>query len=224
MPSHALPDGQGVHEVGPQDYGLRLETQLPPDKWKPALQAKPQMPALQVATALAGAAQAVQLRPHDVTVLTVSLTQTLPHRWKPLAQLTAQLAPLQVATPLAGTGQATHELPHDVRLVFETQTPPQRCRLCPQPFSAAVSSPVCEPSSDGNTHPARPAALTNKIIKIPLPNRFIVDASCGANDAGSKSSQRASEFPGATEIGKICRAPQKTLTRWGPGARFQGGR
>jgi hypothetical protein len=83
---------------------------------------------------------------------------------------------------LAGAAHATHELPHDVMLVFETQPPPQRCRLCPQPFSAALSSPVCEPSSEGNTHPARPAALTSTIIKIPLPNRFIVDASCGAND------------------------------------------
>jgi hypothetical protein len=133
-----------------------------------------------MATALAGATQGVQLFPQEAT-LTFD-EQTAPHWWKPLLQAVPQRVPSQVATPLAGTGHATHELPHDVTLVFETQTPPQRWRLCPQPFSAALSSPVCEPSSDGNTHPARPAALTNKIIKIPLPNRFIVGASCGAND------------------------------------------
>jgi hypothetical protein len=209
--------GQAVHE-GPHEAGLLLETQLPPQRWKPVLQAAMHAVPLQVATPLAGARQALQLAPQELTL--VFETQIPLQAWKPVLQVKLQLVPLQVATPLAGTGQATHELPHDVTLVFETQTPPQRCRLCPQPFSAAVSSPVCEPSSDGNTHPARPAALTNKIIKIPLPNRFIVGASCGANDGGSKSSQRPSEFPGATEIGKICRAPQKTLTRWGAAARF----
>jgi len=182
VPSQVRPVGQGVH-VAPQDDGLRFETQLPPHRWKPALQAKAQVPALQVATALAGAAQTEQLRPHELTVFTVSLTQALPHRWKAELQLAPQLVPLQVTTPLATTGHATHELPHDVTLVFETQTPLQRCRLCPQPSSAALSSAVCEPSSEGNTHPASPAALANKIIIIALPNRFIVDASCGANDA-----------------------------------------
>jgi hypothetical protein len=177
-----LPAGQGVHEMGPQDAGLEFDTQRAPHRWKPALQTKPQAPALQVATALAGAGQTAQLRPHELTVSTVSLTQVLPHRWKPALQLAPQLVPLQVATPLAGTGQATHELPHDATLVFETQAPLQRCRLCPQPFSAALSSAVCEPSSEANTHPASPAALASKIINIALPNRLIVDSSRGANE------------------------------------------
>jgi len=95
--------------------------------------------------------------------------------------------PLQVATALAGTGHAVHELPHDVTLVFDTQARPHRCRLWPQPFSAALSSSVCEPSSsEGNTHPAKLATLASTIIQIPNPNGFIVDASAGRTTAGRK--------------------------------------
>jgi hypothetical protein len=216
------PLGQAVHETGPHDATLRFETQATLHRWKPLAHWKRHMVPSQVATALAGGTQAVQLVGPQEAALVLE-EQTAPHRWKPLLQPTPQLVPLQVATPLAGAGHATHELPHDVTLVFEAQAPPQRCRLCPHPFSAAFSSPVCDPSSEGNTHPARPAALANTIIKIPLPNRFIVDAPVGRTTAASKIPNRPRNSPGATEVGKICRAPQKSLTVRGPVARFLSG-
>ena len=59
--------GQAVHE-GPHEAGLLLETQTPPQRWKPVLQAVMHAVPLQVATPLAGAGQALQLAPQEVTL------------------------------------------------------------------------------------------------------------------------------------------------------------
>ena len=70
--------GHAVHEL-PQVCRLLLETHMPPQLWKPLVQAMPQLVPSQVAMPLAGTAQAEQ----DVVpqLATPELaTHVLPHR------------------------------------------------------------------------------------------------------------------------------------------------
>jgi hypothetical protein len=80
LPSHvavAFAGGvQAVHEVAPQVAVLLLDAQLLPQAWKKALQVKPHIVPLQVATPLAGTAHGVQEAP-QVAVL-VLMAQLLP--------------------------------------------------------------------------------------------------------------------------------------------------
>lgn len=196
MPSQvAVPLGgiaQAVQRL-PQLPALALETQEPLHKWKPAEQTKPHARPLQVAVPLAVAGQAVHESPQDATL--VLATQALPQAWKPELQANPQAEPLQVAVALVGAGQAVHEVPHDVTLLFETQVLPQRCWLWPQPFNPALSSSVCAPSSEGNTHPTKVAAPASTITNATSTNRFIVSSSWGVNDGWTESSHPPSDFP-----------------------------
>ena len=149
----------------PQLLALELETQEPLQKWKPDEHTKPHVVPSQVGAPLAGPAQAMHESPQDATL--VLATQAVPQAWKPVAQVKPQAERLQVATALAGAGQAMQDVPHDVTLVFETQVLPQRCWLWPQPVSPALSSSACEPSSEGNTHPAKVAAPASTITNAP---------------------------------------------------------
>ena len=99
--------GQATHEL-PQVATLVLDTHSPPQLWKPALQAMPQLVPLQVALPFAGTGQAV----HDVPQLCTLLfaAQLLPHAWKPVLHRNPHSRLSQVALPFAGATQAVHEV------------------------------------------------------------------------------------------------------------------
>ena len=115
---------QAVQDV-PHVAVLEFDTQLPPQSWKPALHAIPQLVPLQVAVPFPGTGQAVQDVPH-VAVLEFD-THVPPQLWNPALHAIPQLVPLQVAVPFGGTGHAAHDVvPQFATLLFDTQTAPQR--------------------------------------------------------------------------------------------------
>jgi hypothetical protein len=116
--THAVPSGQGVQSTPfwvPQVAEELLLTQTPLHRCQPALQAGTHTPwALQVTLPLSGAAQTVQVLPHEVMLVLPLTTQVapapVPQTWKPVLQLTLQVVPLQTGLPLAGSKQAVHPL------------------------------------------------------------------------------------------------------------------
>ena len=70
--------GQRVHD-GPHPSGEVPSLQTSPQRRKPALQVKSQLPAAHVATPLGGTGHGMQRVPHVATA--VSLTQVSSHAW-----------------------------------------------------------------------------------------------------------------------------------------------
>lgn len=129
------PPGQGVHETlswVPQVSTSELATHAPPQRWKPVLQVNPQVPLVQVRTAFAWVGQAVQLVPHESTLVFDEQVVgfVAGQAWKPVLQARPQVgvAPVQVGLPFAGSGQAVQDMPQALTLVLPlaTQELPQR--------------------------------------------------------------------------------------------------
>lgn len=112
-----------VHDDGPQEFTLALETHTPPQLWKPVLQVKPQLVPSQVGSAFAGAEHGVQDGPHELRL--AFETQALLQAWFPDGQV-EQTAPEQYAE--VQSCATRHCLP----AAQGEQLPPQ---------STAVSSP-----------------------------------------------------------------------------------
>lgn len=110
---------------------------------KPLAQLKPHVEPSQVATAPAGAAQGVQLAPHDDS--NVSETQRSPHRWKPARQVKPQAVPSQVASALGGGAHGEQAAPHVAGAVSGSQTSPQRWYVLAQVKSQRIPSHVATP-------------------------------------------------------------------------------
>ena len=78
----AGPAGHGLHEL-PQLLTSVFETHALPQRWKPALQVKPQAPPVQTGTALVTVGQLAHDAPH--WVMLASETHAPAQSWKPAA-------------------------------------------------------------------------------------------------------------------------------------------
>jgi hypothetical protein len=125
------PVGHGVQSVPsivPQVSDELLLTQMPPQRCQPLLQSGVHTPVvpLQVTVPLSGAEQAVQVLPHELTLVLLLAVQVavapVPHWWKLLLQSTPQVVPLQTGLPFGGSTHAVQPVAvhPDAVLLFAT--------------------------------------------------------------------------------------------------------
>jgi len=113
--THPWPPGHGVQStpsIVPQVSEELLLTQMPPQRCQPLLQSGTHAPVvpLHMTVPLSGAEQAVQVLPHELTLVLLLAVQVafapVPHWWKFVLQSTPQVVPLQTGLPFGGSTHA----------------------------------------------------------------------------------------------------------------------
>jgi len=147
--------GQGVHEP-PHVSGSALLTHAPPQRWKPALQAKPQLVPSHVADAfVGGAGHGAHDAPHEATLAFDA--HEAPHAWKPVLHAKPQLVASHVALALSGGEQGLHDAPQVMVLAFDAHAAPHAWNPASQLASAQLDI----------THCAVPFATLHTVLQVP---------------------------------------------------------
>ena len=187
------PLGHGVQStpsIVPQVSDELLLTQMPLQRCQPLLQSGTHVPVVpvHVTVPLSGAEQAVQVLPHELTLVLLLAVQVaaapVPHWWKLLLQSTPQVVPLQTGLPFGGSTHAVQPVAvqPDAVLLFATHDvgaavgqpwkPVAQVTLQVVPLHAAVplvgAAQAVQPVAE---HPEATLLLATQFAFAPVPHR-----------------------------------------------------